>query len=206
MARGIQINTDFQDYYDHLGNREDPLFVYNRYYGQSMPRGEALNFMRDKGIKTVDIGLARDFIYMYNKVVVYTDVMAHQFKGKQIMSTREAMEMYPAYLTTPYYETTNGVTIKFIQVGRRRFNITLKKYVDSVEEGEIIKLDEATPMYNHDIRKPIYSIDYIFDGEGMVCIDFNEVQKLEGYGIENIMTPQEVMDEIKDAILAYNII
>jgi hypothetical protein len=39
----------------------------------------------------------------------------------------------------------------------------------------------------------------------MICVDFNTVQNIGNLGLKDILTPQEVIDEIKKALLAYNI-
>ena len=205
LARGIQIVSDFVDYYDYLSNNIDPLLIYRRNYSDSLPRGESLKWVRDNGIKTIELGLARQFIATHNKVVVYTDTKAHEFRGKLIVDTRIASDIYSTNLVSPYYSETRGVTVKFLQVGSKRYRITFKNEEETISEGIITKIEELTPDLNYLIRLPIFSLDYIFDGKEMICVDFNTVQNIGNLGLKDILTPQEVIDEIKKALLAYNI-
>ena len=205
MARGIQIVSDFVDYYDNLSNDIDPLLVYKRNYSDSVPRGEGLKWVRDNGIKTISLGLARQFLGTHNKVVVYTDTRAHEFKGKIIVDTSIASNIYSSNLVSPYYSETMGVTVKFLQIGTRRYRITFKNEDETISEGNIVRIEELTPDLNHLIRQPIFSLDYIFDGKEMICVDYNTVQNIGNLGFKDILTPEEVMCEIKKALIAYKI-
>jgi len=205
MARGIQIVSDFKDYYDNLSNDVDPLLIYSRNYSDSMSRGESLKWVRDNGIKTIKLGLARQFISSHKKVVVYTEPKLHQFKGKLIVDTSTAVDLYSTNLVSPYYENTRGVTVKFLQIGSRRYRITFKNDNQTIEEGTITSVEELTPELNYLIRLPIFSLDYIFDGEEMVCVDYNTVQNIGSLGFKDILSPPEIMEEIKKSLLAYNI-
>lgn len=205
MARGIQIVSDFKDYYDNLSNDVDPLLIYSRNYSDSMSRGESLKWVRDNGIKTIKLGLARQFISSYKKVVVYTEPKLHQFKGKLIVDTSTAVDLYSTNLVSPYYENTRGVTVKFLQIGSRRYRITFKNDNQTIEEGTITSVEELTPELNYLIRLPIFSLDYIFDGTEMVCADYNTVQNIGSLGFKDILSPPEIMEEIKKSLLAYNI-
>ena len=73
MARGIQIVSDFKDYYDNLSNDVDPLLIYTEII-LIVCLGRKSKWVRDNGIKTIKLGLARQFISSHKKVVVYTNL------------------------------------------------------------------------------------------------------------------------------------
>lgn len=205
MSRGIHIVTDFSDYYDSLSDRNDPILTYKRNYNDSMPRDKALKFIRNLGIKTVELGTPRQFLGKHKKVVVYKDPNKHRFEEKEILEINHANSIYDNYLASPYYAENQGVTIKYLQVGTKRFRIAFKKDVDEILEGEITSIQNLEDGLNFHIQKPIFSLDYIYNGKEMVCVDYNEVQELSSIKIYNILTPEQVMEEIKKSMLAYNL-
>lgn len=205
VARGVKIVSDFVDYYDTESNAVDPLMIYVRNYSDSLPRGESLKFMRDIGVKTIQIGLPREFVGTHEKVVVYTDIRAHNSLGKIIVDSKLAADIYSNNLASPYYIESNGVTIKFLQVGTRRFRITFKNDKEELNEGTIESVEELEPALNRLVRKPVFSLDYIPNGKEMLCVDFNAVQHIGKLGLQKIMSGTEVIEEIKKALLAYNI-
>lgn len=200
---GIRIESDFSDYYDCKGN-SDSIGVYRR-YTSSDSRAKILRWLRGKDIKTVDIKAVKEFDNSNSKLVVYNNSSLHGFKGKSVMDIEEARELYPNLPASKFYEEANGETIKVLQIGSRRFRMTLKNEdLHLLKEGRVTDIIELTPQLNYGIMEPIFSIDYIFNGVDMLAVDFNKVQKLDTLGIQDIMTPEEVINEIRGALIAYN--
>ena len=202
----IKIESDFEDYYDFLSNEnEDEVIGVYRRYKCTEPRGKLLKCLRDKGIQTIELRAAREFGAEADKLVVYTNPTLHGSLGKMVMRRDEAKLMYSNNLAAKFYEEADGVTIKYLQIGSRRFRVTMRTWEPEDLSGGIVEdIEELDRGYNYLIQEPIFSIDYISDGTKMIAIDFNKPQRLEGLGIIGVMTPEEVIEEIKKALIKYN--
>lgn len=201
----MMVNSDFVDYYDKFIDNFRDGVVYNRYISKSMARGKALCYLNNMGIKTIELKQVVEFSTLDGDIVVYRDIYAHNGKGKAIMSVNEALKYHSNCLASKFY-ITDGTTIKFLQVGQRRFYVTYKKNnVNSLEIGNIVNVQELPSAYNDYIRLPIFSIDYIPVNGIMAATDFNECQNMQLIGLDSIMTGRNAVYEIKNAIKHYNI-
>lgn len=201
----IRIISDFEDYYDIASSSSDNAYVYNR-VRPIESRSKALKFLRDKGISTLDIKLVREFDDSAEKLVVYTDPYLHDCKGKHLVDLNHAKQIYGSLLASKYHDEANGEALKFLQVGSRRFRLRMKINIENnvLTEGEILAITELNPGFNYSIMCPIFSIDYVSNGDSIIATDFNRVQRLDKLGIDKLMAPSEVISEIKKALLAYN--
>ena len=206
MASGLKIVSDFKDYYDYLSNDKDPLMIYERRYESSMSRGAAIKHIKELGIPVIELGMPRQFKLLHDKVVIYTDVKAHESKGKRIVDIDPAVDMYSTNLCSPLYTDGNGVTVKFLQIGELRYRITFqnKNFNTEISEGEIVDIVRLESGLNYSIQEPIFSLDYIQSGNNMLCMDFNQVQKLESLSFQNILASEVIVEQIVKAKLAYN--
>ena len=203
-SHGIYIESDFIDYYDELSSEENYIGIYERHL-PTETRGTLLNQLTYSGIRTVDLRAAREFDSSIRYLVVYTNPKLHNSLGKRVVSLEEAKLIYPNNLASPFYEESNGETLKYLQVGCRRFRVNLKSDDPfKMKEGRIVKIEELSPYPNYTILKPIFSIDYISTGKEMIAVDFNPIQNLGKIGFEEVMSAEEVMHEIKKALIAYN--
>jgi len=203
------IKSDFTDYYGTLSEKSG--IIYNRKISDCKQRGADLAYLRKLGIKTLELKQVSSFSYFDDKLVVYTDPKKHNGLGKKICTYDEAMSMYSNYLACKYIEKKDGLTIKYLQVGKRRFTLTFKEDMSStlltsefLKEGRLININEAESAYNRLIGLPIFSIDYISDGVDMIATDFNEVQNLERLGMNRYLKSEEVINEIIEALMVYN--
>ena len=203
----FRLETDFKDYYDHCFDKEGSS-VYRRFIEAGrMDRVDALNFLSTHGIKTVNFGPFRKFAGEPNrKFVVYTNPSLHDFRGKHIYTFNEVQSQYQNYLVSEFLEEFNGYTVKYLQVGERRFRMMFynANFKDELKEGVCVAFEELPRQYNYAIGLPIYSIDYISNSSEMVAVDFNEVQRLNTIGIDKVMSPEDVATEVKNALIAYN--
>lgn len=202
---GVRLNSDFEDYYDKYFD-SDGVITYNRYYNRSMPRGQAINMLKHFKVPVIDIMAANKFSRMYTKLVVYTDPMLHSGKGKVILPRSEASLMHGNCLASPFVDGTDGIYLKYLQIGVRRFQLTMKNPLDGLKcmPGNIIGIKELKPEFNFIIGLPIFSIDYISVNNTMVAIDFNEVQSLYSLGFERIMTGSDIVKEVEKSLVSYN--
>ena len=164
-----------------------------------------MRWLRGKGVSTAELKAAKEFGDTISKVVVYTEPTLHDSLGKKIVRLDEAKIMYRNYLASEFYDKSGGDTFKFIQVGARRFRVRMKNDdITKLAEGRIVDIEELVTELNFDIMIPIFSIDYISNGKEMIAIDFNIVQRLDKLGFRDIMSADDVMTEIKRALIAYN--
>lgn len=198
------IKSDFVDYYDFL-SKDDSVFVYNRHIKDCKQRGTALKYLRYIGIKTIEIKQVDKFYRSDGPIVVYTNPKGHDSTGKRIMSIDEANQLYANCIASKYYETEDNLTIKYLQIGKRRFTLCFRKTEAlTLNSGQLIDIKESVPEYNRLIGLPIFSIDYISNGHEMIATDFNEVQNLSYINMNRYISPEEVINEITEALAVYN--
>lgn len=201
----LALNSDFKDYYDVCFDANSKI-IYNRIRA-NMQRAKELKLLRNIGVKTIDLYAVNELLENFNRdelVVVYTDALKHNGNGKKIVTVNEAMNNYKNCLASRYMNVTNGFYIKYLQVGKRRFNITMFNN-GQIKRGNVYNIQEINQDYNRLIGLPIFSIDYIADYfNNMIAIDFNTVENIESLNINKIMTAEEVKREIYDSMLIYN--
>lgn len=201
---GLNIESDFTDYYDIL-NDKDSLVTYRRFRSECKQRGTALKYLRSIGIKTVEVKQVNNYFIGDGLLVVYTNPAGHEGTGKKILSVSEALRSYGTCIASVYKEPKDLITLKYLQIGKRRFTLYYKKSEPiSLDCGKLIDIREQPSEYNRILSLPIYSIDYISDGTEMKATDFNEVQSLKDINIDNYIRAEDVMSEVRDAILTYN--
>lgn len=200
----IKIESDFRDYYDYLNEEKHFRGVYKRFRCVDSRAG-LLNILRRYGIRTIDLKSVRDFSNDTDKVVVYTNPKLHNFEGKKIIRLAEAKILYPNYVASKFYDEAKGETLKYLQVGDKRFRLMMKnRNTERVDEGVVMNIVELAPEPSTYISDPIFSIDYISNGKEMVAIDFNRAQELGKLGFRSIMSPESVMLEVKKVLERYN--
>lgn len=201
----FRLDADFSDYYDSLTDVKSSI-VYKRKRELFNGRGSELLFLKNNGIKTVEFGHFIRVLSRSNKFVVYTNPLLHDFRGKHIYDSEDVAGHYSNCVVAEFLEQSNGYTVKYLQVGERRFRLMFynPNYLTQLCEGTLIALEELPRQFNYAVGLPIYSIDYISNGVEMVAVDFNEVQNLSKIGMDAVMKPDEVVTEVKRALLAYN--
>lgn len=200
---GLCIKSDYTDFYDVLSNNNS-IITYNRYLSQCKQRGSALKYLRSLGIKTLDIRQVNQFFRGDGPIVVYKDPMGHHGNGKAIMSVDEAMQYYSNCVASNYYNK-DGFTIKYLQIGKRRFSLCFNKNeTETLDVGTLIDIKENTSEFNRLIGLPIFSIDYISNGCEMIATDFNEVENLHNINMDRYLDSNTVITEIIDALTVYN--
>lgn len=200
---GLCIKSDYTDFYDVLSNNNS-IITYNRYLSQCKQRGSALKYLRSLGIKTLDIKQVNQFFRGDGPIVVYKDPMGHHGNGKAIMSVDDAMQYYSNCVASNYYNK-DGFTIKYLQIGKRRFSLCFKKNeAETLDVGTLIDIKESNSEFNRLIGLPIFSIDYISNGCEMIATDFNEVENLHNINMDRYLDSNTVITEIIDALTVYN--
>lgn len=201
----INIQSNFTDFYDNLSVQSSNI-VYNRIRSNDT-RAQNIKFLQGLGIKTITCGALRQIASpTMKKLVVYTDPTSHNFNGKHIYSLYDALSQYSNCVASEFLENYGGYTVKYLQIGERRFRLMFfnPEYKDKLIEGNMVAIEELPKQYNYKIGLPIYSIDYISNGCETIAIDFNEVQCLKSIGMDKYIGAHDVVKEVKNALIAYN--
>lgn len=200
----IKIESDFSDFYDFLGVSSEQLGVFNRFRSSMPDKAEGLAQLRSIGVQTIDTTAARRAVSASGKLVVYTDQSKHDGTGRVLMTMDEANMIYPNSLASEFFEEADCITNKLLQVGSRRFRIVLRGKRQSLKAGEVVQLSEITPSFNMLLGLPIYSIDYVSTPRGLLAITLNTVERLADYGLQEVIKPEDVINEVYNALLKYN--
>lgn len=204
MGLAVVIKSDFQDYYDaefiNSGYKEK-AYIYNRIQSNRNHRTKDLLDIQEQGIPVLSLRPVVDFQLLKpdTKILVYTRPTLHNGEGKILLENREAQDLYPnmpGRLWIPHSET-EGYTLKYLQIGQRRFKLVLKGK-DDIDDltPRIFNIVELSPEYSKWNKFPIYSIDYIPTKNGLMATDYNNVENLQKFGMEKVITSKEVHSEI----------
>lgn len=199
----LTLQSDFKDCYDYLCS-DNGVKVYNRVRDKSKQRGSLLKYLSSIGIKTLELKPVTQFLNSDEKIVVYTDPFAHDGLGKRVMSIEEARMYNYNCVASKYYTSNDMINIKYLQIGKRRFNIYFKKDEQyTLERGHIVDITESANEYNSLIALPIFSIDYISNGREMIATDFNDVENISNLGIGSLISDDKIIDEIVESLTIY---
>ena len=192
--RKLKIKSDFIDYYDYLSS-SDSNVEYNRNTNNRLTILEGLSRLRGIGIATIETKAVRQIQSEY--------LILHNEYNSTIMKKSEAELIYPNSLASEC--ASNNLTIyRLLQIGKRRFKVILKLTDSNINDYSMVSIEEIAPMYNIALGFPIYSIDYKITQNGLFAIRVNNIENLKSYDIDKIISPDEIMDLIYDAMMKYN--
>jgi len=166
-------------------------------------RQAALNFLDDWGyVYTVPHGYLGDLGEQFGfdqEAVIYLDPYAHQGDGKTVMKIREAVKLYPDSYASLFYP--RNYSIRQLQIGRQ--DIFLKYSSDhpwksNVGNVQIEKVSAAPRMGSYNEYFPMFAIDYIpFTEFELLAVDLNTAPLIKFTPVEDIMSPKEIVNEIR---------
>ncbi|MFJ8528328.1 hypothetical protein [Bacillus sp. NPDC094106] len=209
MSKNVKLLTNFHDYYDHHFDGTGVPFV--RRNDMGMNRVEMLNYLSSKGIKTVPYGYIHKLAKQYplhTEVVVYTDIHKHQGNGKVRMTLQEALDTYPIDTFCSLLCGKLGESWRVLTVGRKKTILDYRSHNDwrsNVGDVQVDIVDCWSKMYSFNgildpYEFPLVAIDYVKDGNELLAVDLNVAPQLKGTGIEDIVTPKEIVKEMKKYI------
>lgn len=205
----VGLESDFKDYYDSYfeQNAEQVQAVYKRNKCDMPSKGKGLATLRKIGIQTIKLEATRDMIFFdegqSKQIVVYTDPNKHDGTGRVLMKLSEAQLTYPNSLASEFYEEATSIS-KLLYIGSRRFKVLIETK-GGLDKGRVVQIEEIGRMYNYMIACPIFSIDYIPTNNGLLAITLNTVERLSDYGFDNIIKPEDIVEEISAAMLEYKL-
>ena len=202
----LRLESDFTDYYDGCFSN-NASSMYKRLQHNGKTRADQLNYLKSIGIKTVDFGpYSKMCSKRDSKFVVYTDPYLHEFAGKHIYSEGEVKNFYKNYLLAEFLSSSNGYTVKYLQIGERRFRQFLKNYLPCNpgniidNKGNFVGRHEGVIYYTLGQRIGI-NIGGMKDGNGERWFVIDKDVKNN-----NLIVSQGEGDELfKDGLVSYKV-
>lgn len=201
------LKTDFIDVYDHhfdLMLEPEPHNEFLRMSKTSLSRGKALDYLRMNEFSTVHYGIIPMMKARLNPedlVVVYLDEYAHQGVGKDLMTLDMAEQFYPESLVAEYIGAFPSLSMRDLFIGSQKIRLIYKsdhEWKSNVGNVDI-KLYSYEYVYSRPfINYPMIAVDYVFDeNKEHYAIDFNTAPLIKHSPVTEIMSPQEIVHEIK---------
>ncbi|BDB12868.1 hypothetical protein [Acidithiobacillus ferrooxidans] len=219
----IRIESDFRDYYDHAfcGAWETPDFTYERMSTGGMSRPAMFVAFESVGLNTPRHGLVRDLIpelkkeyagyceHLNLKVVVHTSEYAHAGEGKELLAYDQAMKKRRNAFAVEFIPTALGnnhaTSYRYLRVGTRVFWMEYESQDDwrsNCGDCSVKYLSESADTVTAEAvffrESPLLALDFLKVGQKMLAIDLNVAPGLRGTGIEKIMKPDGVYQEVQN--------
>lgn len=217
----IRINSDFRDYYDHAfcGSYEKPDVTFERNSTGGISRSAMFAALESAGLLTPRHGLVRDLIPGLRtgasnlpqafvedlQVVVHLDEQAHAGEGKVLLRLAEAETKHPDAFAAEYLPTVAGsgsISYRHLRVGSRMFWLRYTSQDDwrsncgDVQIEFLCEAGRVTPKVSFFDLSPVVAVDFILIGRKMYAIDLNVAPGLRDTGIEKILRPSDVLQEV----------
>jgi hypothetical protein len=212
----MKLLSNFTDYYDHHFDLDGPTF--DRRNNIGLNRKEMFLFFHTLGLRSPYCGtLKQVFDYQENRfpnvmnakflknAVVYLDLNSHQGDNKlHIKGDTPNWEKYRDYFAVEFIPTSpypsQAISYRYLQIGKRNWLLKYSSKEDwrSSVNPEITILKEGEPGERPKISYPLYAIDFLQSGS-LFAVDFNQSPQIKGTGLEDILTPQDVVNLIKES-------
>lgn len=214
--RKTVLKTDFIDYYDHWFDKlviPEPHHTFKRMSRTQTSRRVFLEYMEDLDIvqNVIPHGLPEELgekFGLNTEVVVYTDPYAHTGYGKEKMTAKEADKRFQLNHASLFMESVwPSSTIRRVQIGTKAaYMIYSSNHPWKSNVGDVQIKVMSKPIEFADVEPnpnfPMFAIDYIFqdtlDQSKWYAIDFNPAPLLKFTPVEEVMSPQEVVQEIRE--------
>ena len=216
MATRVKLLSDFKDYYDGVFDPDGQVFFRNRFRKGS--KRQVLNTLSrifsGGGFSVIPHGLVLempsiiknfyktqepidDFLVVSSRLVVYTE------GTKLLAPIGVATELYPKEFSTLYIFTwpfSGSSSIRWLQIGRI---VVILKYISytswNSREGEVDVIVKRIWRVEDPIKlfgSPIFAIDFVSDGKRLYALDMEVNPVLQGTGVEDYISPEEVKEEV----------
>jgi len=215
----IKLLTNFHDYYDHHFDIDGMVFDRRDSIGLSRP--EIFQYFESLNVPCVNNGLVKDVYnamkYHYKdktdimeflkpEVVVYLNDNSHQGKDKIKIDIEEAADQYPDYYCSEYIPSSVNEDVscshRLLGIGGHYFWM---RYDNTGSwKSNVGENVEITLLYQYtggslEIHYPLFAIDFI-RCNGFLAMDFNQSPKIEGTGIEGLLSGKKVRELIERKI------
>ena len=205
----LRLQSDFVDYYDHHFDLEGVPF--KRFAKTSRTRENDLLLLRDAGFCVPWFGKVKQYSLLCNApnvwVVVYDDLCAHCGEGKRLVRSTELAKEEPDKFCSFYVPAEQTYHVRLLAVGD--WKAVLRYASDHVwmsNRGEVqVELlqygefcDPRLERIQHWLSEPLVAVDGRYSDAGeLMAFDLNTAPGLKGSGIEDVLKPNEVVEQIK---------
>jgi hypothetical protein len=178
--------------------------VFERFSKGGMNRQEMLSFLKEHGESTPIFGKVHELASLsIQEVVVYTDLFTHRGEEKEKLSINQALLLYPNHLASSYLKPDiPSSTVRRLQIGDYAFWLFYQSKNDWRSNcGEVdIHLTDFSCSPHPSIHYPLFAIDYVVHHSIYYAIDFNISPQIKGTGIEDLLSPKEIVQLLKESI------
>ncbi len=223
----VKLSSDFVDYYDHFFDLDSKITL-SRKMKAGPNRIEMYKMLNMIGLKTPKFGMVaelyKDLGSQYGGVaalkdskydqiielVVYLDLNAHAGEGKVKLSLEEAREKYPGHFASQYIPTAKSFmsrTERLLCAGDHHFWMEYLSKDDWRSNAGEVTINELDVRYKdslngriHEIKLPLFAIDFVAVGRERLAIDFNISPGIKGTPVEHMMSAEEMANSIKDRV------
>lgn len=217
----INLRSDFADYYDEYFDREGILF--NRLSECGPHRREMYAFLEQAGYHTprhgtveemaelltrewqeMNVPVSNQVVRQMTELVVYAAERSHG-GDNHLISIDDALNFFPHHYCTEYVRTQPsglGWTLQYLQIGDRHWWLSYtssNNWRSNVGDFKVEVIEEGPRGYHAVIMEPLFAIDFV-PAQELYAIDYNIGPKLAGTGMENILSPAQVVDLIRMAL------
>lgn len=219
----LKLLSNWLDFYDHEFDLEGPTF--KRLTNSGPDRRQMFQIFAENNIKTPMNGSVaaveqtlRNYWFknvpdLYRSklinndinVMIYFDEMAHCTKGKNVHSLESALKSFPNKYCSLYMPSSDRFSTnsyRYLQIGTKAFWLSYRSDDEyfSNKDGEIIGSPATTsPLVGFE-KYPLLAIDFVCSGHELYAIDLNIAPGMKDTGIEKILSPKMVVDEIKNTL------
>ncbi len=189
---GVKIESDFTDYYDYLSSNKTNSRVYRRLSTDLIGKDKAIGLLKRSKLKTAYTGAVKDIAHISKQLIVYKDAKR---RVRSLMESDEAVLVYPNYYASVFYDESDGIVCKILQIGDRRFRVITKRDIISGMKS-VVSVEEIFGIHRKSISYPIFSIDFIPTKDGLLAVGINNVEMLWGLGMDNVISAEEIIRQI----------
>lgn len=217
----IHLRSDFADYYDSCFDNEG--FLFNRFSecgpyrrqmyglleqaGYRVPRNgtvEEMAKLLTREWQEMNVPVSKQVVRQMTELVVYAAERSHG-ADNHLVSIDDAISFFPHHYCTEYFRAQPsglGWTLQYLQIGDRHWWLSYtsnNNWRSNAGDFKVEIIEEGPRGYHTTIAEPLFSIDFV-PAQELYAIDYNISPKLEGTGIENILSPAQVVDLIRAAL------
>lgn len=217
----INLRSDFADYYDRCFDNEG--FLFNRFSECGPYRREMYALLEQAGYRVprngtveemaelltceweeMSVPVSEQVVRQMTELVVYTAERSHG-GDNHLVSIADAISFFPHHYCTEYLGAQSsglGWTLQHLQIGDRYWWLSYSSsnnWRSNAGDFKVEVVEEGPRGYHATIAEPLFAIDFV-PAQELYAIDYNVGPKLEGTGIENILSPAQVVDLIRTAL------
>ena len=220
-AMKIKLRSDFDDYYD--GCFDDEGIPFDRLAESGPYRREMYAFLEQAGYRVprhgtveemaariarewqeMNVPVSEQVVRQMTELVVYGVERGHG-GNNHLVSVDDALDIFPHHYCAEYIRVQPsglGWSLQHLQIGDRHWWLSYtsaNNWRSNAGDCKVEILEEGPRGYHDTITEPIFSID-LLPAQQLCAIDYNIGPKLSGRGIEDVLSPGEVVDLIRAAM------